>query len=107
MILKEERTTLSKCSAMACHQFLISCLNSFLSASSIVVSGVVAGGAFSDSPLFVNWSLGIRRSKMSSTEESMKETRYDLCAKWRMMLNRDAGSDALGDDEEDVCVQSV
>ena len=23
------------------------------------------------------------------------------------MLNRDAGSDALGDDEEDVCVQSV
>jgi hypothetical protein len=43
---------------------------------------------------------------MSSTGETVKETRWDLHTKWRMMLNRDAGSGVLGDDGE-VCVQSV
>ena len=76
-----KQTTLSKCSAMACHQHLISCLNSFLSVSSEPEFGAAACEVFSTPPPFVNCSLGIRRSNMSSIGESVKETRYDLCEK--------------------------
>jgi hypothetical protein len=52
---RQEQTTLSRCSAIACHQCLISCLSSFLSASSVVVLfEAVTGGGFSNHPPFVN-----------------------------------------------------
>jgi hypothetical protein len=50
---KKRLTTLSRCSATACHQCLISCLNSFLSVSSIMVLEVIAGGVFSTHPSLV------------------------------------------------------
>ena len=53
--MSEERpTTLSRCSATACHQYLISCLSSFFSVSSTRVFEVAGGGVFSAHPPLVN-----------------------------------------------------
>ncbi len=51
---RKRLTTLSRCSATACHQCLISSLSSFLSVSSIMVLEVIAGVVFSTHPSLVN-----------------------------------------------------
>jgi hypothetical protein len=51
---KKGQTTLSRCSATACHQCLISSLNSLLSDSSIATIEAVPGGDFSIQPPLMN-----------------------------------------------------
>lgn len=53
-IQEKGQTTLSRWSATACHQCLISCLSSLFSNSSIAVIEAVAGGVFSSRPLLAN-----------------------------------------------------